>query len=42
MKRKSIYRFWICEGDANKIEERGVFAKWGGEVVLLANGGLPW
>ena len=42
MKRKSLYRFWICEGDANKIEERGVFVKWGGEVVLLANLGRPW
>ena len=22
-RRKSIYRIWICEGDANKIKERG-------------------
>ena len=29
MKRKSIYRFWICEGGEIKIEERGLFAKWG-------------
>ena len=27
-KGKVFIGFWICEGDANKIEERGVFAKW--------------
>jgi len=42
MRRRSLYSFWICEGDANNVEERGFYVNKRGEVFLLANLGRPW